>query len=290
MSEAGYTVRFDLDPRDFFEQTKVLYEKNETRHNLMLGLATRLASSPSSREAPWFAIVYKNHSDIAVTALWTPPFPILVQSDPLDEPAIENLVLELMRRDIYPSGVNGVAETSDAFARLWFTHVGVKAHLALVLGAYELFEVRMPDPMPEGCYRKALLSEAPKVLEMLFLMQAETGATTGVRKTLQEMEGQISRGEIYVWEQNQEITSIAFKTRPTQMARSISAVYTYPDLRSQGYASGLVASLAQEILDEGKQMVNLFTDRNNRTSNAIYQRIGFQHVCDYHQFTFLEAQ
>jgi predicted GNAT family acetyltransferase len=40
----------------------------------------------------------------------------------------------------------------------------------------------------------------------------------------------------------------------------------------------IVALISQHILDDGKIMVNLFTDLLNPTSNSIYQKIGFKKI------------
>jgi len=54
----------------------------------------------------------------------------------------------------------------------------------------------------------------------------------------------------------------------------------------QGYASALVARLSQHLLDLGYQFINLFTDLQNPTSNAIYQKIGYRPVCDFRMYKF----
>jgi predicted GNAT family acetyltransferase len=40
------------------------------------------------------------------------------------------------------------------------------------------------------------------------------------------------------------------------------------------------------ILDSGKKFCFLFTDQANPTSNSIYQKIGYEPVCDFHEYTF----
>jgi predicted GNAT family acetyltransferase len=40
------------------------------------------------------------------------------------------------------------------------------------------------------------------------------------------------------------------------------------------------------LLDQGKQFTSLFTDLSNPTSNSIYQKIGYQPVCDFDLYRF----
>jgi predicted GNAT family acetyltransferase len=60
----------------------------------------------------------------------------------------------------------------------------------------------------------------------------------------------------------------------------IGPVYTPPELRGNGYATALVAAASQEQLDAGEPACFLGTDLANPTSNAIYQRIGYEWVCE----------
>ena len=53
-------------------------------------------------------------------------------------------------------------------------------------------------------------------------------------------------------------------------------MYTLPERRGSGYATALVAELAQELLARGKRSLFLTTDIANPVSNAIYARIGFR--------------
>ncbi len=60
----------------------------------------------------------------------------------------------------------------------------------------------------------------------------------------------------------------------------VGYVYTPLELRGRGYATALVAELSQRMLDSGMSFCVLYTDLGNPTSNAIYQRIGYEAVCD----------
>jgi uncharacterized protein len=64
-------------------------------------------------------------------------------------------------------------------------------------------------------------------------------------------------------------------------------VYTPLSERGHGYATALVADLSRSLLARGRKRCFLFTDLDNPTSNAIYQRIGYRPVMDVmeHRFT-----
>ncbi|BAY85818.1 GCN5-related N-acetyltransferase [Calothrix parasitica NIES-267] len=63
-------------------------------------------------------------------------------------------------------------------------------------------------------------------------------------------------------------------------------VYTPPEYRKKGYASACVAGLSQTLLGEGYKFCFLFTDLSNPTSNKIYQKIGYQPVADWNNYSF----
>ena len=52
------------------------------------------------------------------------------------------------------------------------------------------------------------------------------------------------------------------------------------ECRRQGYGGAVTAAASQAALDAGAGHVALFTDLANPTSNALYQRLGYQPVED----------
>ncbi len=55
----------------------------------------------------------------------------------------------------------------------------------------------------------------------------------------------------------------------------IAPVYTPPTSRRCGYGAGAVTAACSLLRGRGDEEVLLFTDLANRTSNALYARIGF---------------
>ena len=77
---------------------------------------------------------------------------------------------------------------------------------------------------------------------------------------------------------------------PTPNGIRIGAVYTPPDLRRQGFASAVTASLSQHLLDQGRKFCFLFTDLLNPTSNKIYQQVGYRPVSDVDRYDFITKE
>jgi len=90
----------------------------------------------------------------------------------------------------------------------------------------------------------------------------------------------IANGTMYLWIVDQTPVACAATVGPTPHAIRIGPVYTPPGHRRQGYASALVADLSQDQLDRGKTFTYLYADRDNETSNSIYQKIGYRPVAE----------
>jgi predicted GNAT family acetyltransferase len=95
----------------------------------------------------------------------------------------------------------------------------------------------------------------------------------------------IRGGGLRVWEDDTPV-SMAGASGPTPNGIRVGAVYTPPEKRRRGYASGLVAALSQEQLDAVKRFCFLYTDLANPTSNKIYQDIGYEAVSDVDEYHF----
>lgn len=74
--------------------------------------------------------------------------------------------------------------------------------------------------------------------------------------------------------------SVARRQAEAHGVARIGPVYTPPALRGHGYGSAVTAAATREVLYGGTVPV-LFTDLANPTSNAIYQRLGYQPVSDH---------
>ncbi len=74
--------------------------------------------------------------------------------------------------------------------------------------------------------------------------------------------------------------------RETAHGFSLSLVYTPRHLRNKGYATSCVAELTKRMLDSGKKFCCLYADLANPASNSIYQKIGYQPVCDVQDWVF----
>jgi predicted GNAT family acetyltransferase len=90
---------------------------------------------------------------------------------------------------------------------------------------------------------------------------------------------------VLLWEHDGPVSFAGFGGQTPNGIR-IGPVYTPPPLRGRGYASALVADLSARMLSGGRRFCFLYTDASNPASNKIYQRIGYEYVCDSAEIVF----
>ncbi len=283
------TVIFFNDANSFYEQAHHLWEGVETRNNLILGLSLRLISDLHAygEAIPLMALVTDESGDAKASALMTPPFALIVQSDPLDKSALGKLADTLMANDWSLPGVNGIAEESDCFAEIWQEKTGRQARRIVNTRAYELRKVSQIS-YPSGKMKVAEGTDAQIAADMLNAMAEEVIAGPKRLQTAQSMLDTIQKKCVFFWVDDGEVVSLTIANRPQIKGICVSGVYTPPAFRRRGYARALVAEVSKELLSRGYEFTNLFTDLSNPTSNKIYQEIGYQPVCDYHQYEFID--
>ncbi len=119
-------VSFFSDAQPFLEKALDELSRDETRNNLILGLALRLREDPHAytEQEPLMAIVSDEQGKIGAMAIMTPPFPMIIHSEPINKVALESLADGLTSNGWQLPGVNGEEKASDAFAQIWKEKTG----------------------------------------------------------------------------------------------------------------------------------------------------------------------
>ena len=286
-------LSFFEDANAFLEHTLPVFKADETRHRLMLGIAIALQKRPDAfgEKTPLMATRLRQNALPDFIAMMTPPFPLLIwYEDLLGDEELKEMALAIKEKGWDLPGVNGIASYSSRFASIWAELNQIDAQPVMHSMSYELTEVLFPDPMPTGNFQFAQENQAEILLKYMNDMQDDLNATVQMEYTLEHIYNFIANKRIGLWLVDDQPVSMAMSNRPQLTSIGISAVYTPNEHRGKGYASALVASLSQELLDQGYQRINLFTDLANPTSNKIYKAIGYKEVCDYQEFRFLTSQ
>lgn len=281
------------DINEFATRVEPYLLAHEATHCLMLGLLSTLPRGPiPADEVPYMALV-EAQGAVVLAAMRTPPFNVILSLIAPEHAAEPSDALRLIAGDLwsrYHDGLPGIlapATLSRLFAERWREHAGMAGHLAMQERIYEL-ETVIPVSGVSGSYRRPTESDRDLLVRWLEAFAAEA---LGPIERLDAADwvdryfATPSRGG-YLWEDGGVPVSFAAYGNPTAHGIRIGPVYTPPEHRGRGYASACVATLSQHLLESGRSFCYLFTDLANPTSNAIYQKIGYNPVNDVDVYEF----
>ncbi|PKL76729.1 MAG: hypothetical protein CVV27_08790 [Candidatus Melainabacteria bacterium HGW-Melainabacteria-1] len=277
-------TRFE-DAQDYYLAALPWLQPQEAYNNLPLGLAIRLKQLPDLVERALMLIVSEANSGLV--ALQTRPNQMVIGQCEGAIDLIPELVEWLAQHQPGLQGLVAPTELAKAFARQWQACTGKSSHIEMNQRVYALSKVK-PLQLPAGSYRLAQMGDLGLLLEWVeaFIAEAlphERPDRDGIRTATLR---QIKAGDLGAWEHQDQIVSMAARTRPTLNGTAISLVYTPPELRGQGFASACTAAHSQAQLTAGKAFCCLFTDLANPTSNRIYQQIGYEPIGDFQTIAF----
>ena len=258
----------------------------EAQNNLIIGVARRVAASPENSadpvaRRPWFCVV-EDAEKIVGVAMVTPPHYLLISEGP---PGMEHIVLPLAQasgRQI--PGVLGPTTSAAAFATAWARGTGQRATTHRAERIYQVLRVS-PVTGVSGRMRQAAADTDEDLLTEWFADFAREIAEPTPLDARSVIRTGLTAGRFFLWHDPEPVCMAAW-AGPTDHGIRIGAVFTPKQHRRRGYASALTAALSQRLLNEGRRFCFIFTDMANPTSNSIYQKIGYQAVCDCQEWRF----
>lgn len=269
----------------FLDRVQGLLEEHEVENNLILGVVLRLKNFPGwFSRTPYLAVVEEGGIPVLAAAM-TPPYRVIIAAfQPDVENAMEQVSRSLVETGWKVPGANGPVPLSKQFAAVWQRVTGQAFHLNMSERVYELRQVTPPAGVP-GQLRIADEGDISLIARWIEAFHDEAVPTDPPSDWTEWAASRTGSGSLFLWEDGQPV-SMAMSSRPISHGISVGSVYTPPEKRARGYASALVASLSQRMLDQGYQFCTLFTNLANPTSNSIYQKLGYRPVCDFEDFIF----
>jgi predicted GNAT family acetyltransferase len=276
-------VRRVDDPSEFLTRTQPLLLADEARHNLILGLAGNLSADPElyPNRSLWLV---EHSGAVVAAALRTPPFKLVLARPAVDD-AIGALVADI--DDDLPGVVAALPEGHD-FTAAWCARTGAREVSRRGQGIYALDRVPAV-PAAHGAPRRATGADRGVLRTWLRDFSREAlGEDPDPGQLEHQIEHRLraSDGALVFWEVAEEPVSLAGFGSPTPNGIRIGPVYTPPELRGRGYASGLVATVSAEQLTSGRRFCFLYTDLANPISNRLYERMGYERVCESAEIAF----
>ncbi len=265
--------------------------KNEAENNLAFMILNSLKEN-MHRYGDYkpYLIIVSDNDEIQLVSIRTPPYNQLISyTDELK--TIDELVDELIIKNVDLPGVLGFKEGAERFVKLWCEKKGLKPQLVRNERGYKLIEV-VEETMGNRTFIVGTEVNQYIILKWAKEMVLEAGLMTEaeqMNRTLKQIKQDIKDQKMFLLLDNNEPVSMARKAGKTPNGSLINFVYTPPDLRRKGYATECVAKLSKLLLEEeGNKFCFLFTDLANLISNSIYQKIGYRPVIDLDQYKFLK--
>ena len=262
-----------------------LLSRRPAEHTILLGAIETLRAAGTTAFgaiAPLFGWWQGPDGEVSAAFLHTPPFPVTLTGVPA--PAAAALAQALATRGHTVGGVNTDPDAAEAFARAWHELTGDAIELHMRNRLFRLGELRWPDPQPPGQARVAGPDDRSLLIAWSEAFHRE--AQSGPENLVAMVDDRLSYRGLTLWEDAGRPVSMAGLTRMAAGQVRVGPVYTPPGLRGRGYAGAVTCVVSQAARDAGAGQVLLFTDLANPTSNALYQRLGYEPVEDRAMWSF----
>jgi predicted GNAT family acetyltransferase len=273
------------DPVAYAERVVPYLLHAPARHNLFLGILDTLQRHPATYPA-YHLWVIEDGGSVVAAALQTAPHN-LVLAEPETAGAIDAIVAAVGDAGVRPPGVVGGITEATAFADAWRARHGGGHRTINRQGIYELTTVR-DTGTTDGQARLATDRDLPLLVGWHdeFLAEAVPEFVRDDQAIRRRIAGLVADDGFWLWEAEGQIVSMSGASPAPPRGARIGPVYTPPALRGHGFATALVAHASRHALAHGSTSCYLHTDMANPTSNAIYQRIGYEWVCEATEIRF----
>ncbi len=273
----GIQVLFSEDPAFVLSEAREFLSSEPVLHNLLLTiLHARVAQADPGRY--WIAVEGEKAVGVALQS----PLNFPATLTPMKPQVVQAVVDAIAEKGVSLPGVNGDAATAASFAGQWSERRKSAATPMMGMRLYELMELG-ETPGVEGGLRQAVQKDRNLMIRWTRAFQDEIGESS--RDTELRVDKGMAAGQLWVWDQNGETTSMAVGRDPVLGVVRVAGVYTPPQKRGHGYAAACVHALSKHLREQGHRCI-LYTDLGNPTSNSIYRRIGYRAVVEALRYRF----
>lgn len=259
-------VELTADPAQVLRRAGEFLESDPVRHNVILTLLHGRVATPGEGR-----YVMAIDGDGVVGVVFQSPLTYIATITPMSDEAVNACVDLLGGEASSLPGVGGEAATAARFAGQWTERTKSAAIPEMGQRIYEAGSVTEPEGIA-GRFRLAAEGDTALLGDWLRAFDSEVGGQGGDPDAV--ITRRVAEGEFWVWEDGHPV-SMAALTKPVAGVARVQAVYTPPEFRGRGYASGCVARLSWNSVRAGTRCI-LYTDLANPVSNSVYRRIGYR--------------
>ncbi|MDK0517523.1 GNAT family N-acetyltransferase [Streptomyces sp. ML-6] len=208
---------------------------------------------------------------------------------PLSASQADGLAARLTRQGHLPVNVIADHDTATVFARAWQQRTGAVSEIFWRTHLYRLGTLTPPQPRPEGQGRIADGTDHEQVVRWCreFCVDVKEQSSIDLIDAGRWVDSRFGDRHFTFWHTSDGTpVSMAATTSLVGGMIRLDPVYTPSHLRGRGFAGAVTAEASRAALAAGATDVVLFTDPDNPTSNALYQRLGYIHVGDFAGYRF----
>ncbi|WP_416971477.1 GNAT family N-acetyltransferase [Streptomyces sp. 4F14] len=278
--------RLITDLTEFLDEAGPFLRSRPVRHTVSLSVLENLRTQGTSLYGdrhPVFGALTDADGQVVAAFFHTPPHPLNVTR--LAPHQAQSLADALLSHDHQLLGITSDKTTAAAFVESWRHRTNTTATVIRGERLYRLGELTPPEPAPPGRPRIATSADHARLQAWNSAFAAELGFPRPAADSL--LASRIAAGGFTLWE-TPDGTPVSMAAATGLIAGQIRivTVYTPPEHRARGYAGAATAEASRRAREAGAQEVLLFADLANRTSNALYQRIGYRPVEDFTAYGF----
>ncbi len=270
----GVDIRRHDSADEFRSIAEPLYRRDPILHTIEL---TLLAGDGFAEDS--FLVTLWDDGMPVGAALQTPPYPLVCNGIPYTAIGSTVAALAGLRPDL--DGVRGVRDTAIAFAEQWRATTGRDANVDTEERLYRLGTLFTPNGVA-GAERLATDEDRVLLVDWIERFFVETFSHNRDDAAGEQFVDAAGRADhkFILWDVDGAPTSMAMLRVPAAGVSRIGPVFTPREQRGHGYGSAVTAAASRLAHRSGTPEVVLFADLANPTSNAVYQRIGFEPVAD----------
>jgi len=276
MTDSSYILSIDSNAKEFLERSSdFLYRREDIySHILSLAIAATEQQCPFS-EPFWFATVSDHQGKTEACAVHANPDGLICTAIDNEEAAgliasgFQTTVGSPHRISGPPESVRLLSESFDCIKQQDFPKQKTWT-------IYRIDHAPTSPAIHVGKLKLGTKSDEELVRAWGQLYDREKPAFTSIEDFLVR---KLTRKELFVWDHN-FTRSIVTLSGKTKKGIRISALYTPPEFRGQGFATSAISTLVEKAITDGASFVTLHAQHGDTVEN-FYTKIGFTPIGKY---------
>jgi uncharacterized protein len=254
-------------------------------HNVFLSIVAARRGTPAAGADDWIRVV-DGSGEVVGAAMRTPPHQLLLGE--VAEP-VAHALAEFAAAHLAPvTAAVATTAVSEWFARHYAEVAGAPSRPRNSSRIFRLDTDPVPPFEIPGRAREAAAADRDLLIAWADAFTAEAAPENSSVDNSRPIDARLALGMglLWLWEDGGEPVAMTWITPPVAGMARINAVYTPPQRRGRGYASGCVAAASRHAQTALSSTCMLYTDLANPTSNKIYQALGYRAVADVQEWVF----